>query len=221
LGDTTSIERRLALLLGAIAVVAVLGVLAILPYRLYQRDIRNATVHAHRISSITRAALDRAMQRGEDTSELIERIQQLAFVEIRLMKLQPGEAHPALTSGTGSSRLHSTHLTYVSPPIIDDEGSTWLAEMHFDLAPMKRESVVLIITLVAAVILGSALFSVAVFLLIRRSLVIPLRSVTESIDRLDPDREVLELPEHETREMADLSRALEKLGRSRGRGFHE
>lgn len=38
--DLPSGESRLALVLGGIAGVAIFGVLAILPYRLYTRDIR-------------------------------------------------------------------------------------------------------------------------------------------------------------------------------------
>ncbi len=44
--DLPSVESRLALVLAGIAGVAIFGVLAILPYRVYTRDIRNAEVHA-------------------------------------------------------------------------------------------------------------------------------------------------------------------------------
>ena len=41
------------------------GVLAILPYRLYARDVRHATVHAHRIASVVHTALSHAILEGE------------------------------------------------------------------------------------------------------------------------------------------------------------
>jgi hypothetical protein len=46
--------------------------------------------------------------------------------------------------------------------------------MEFDLAPLKRESVRLIIDLVLAVALGSLVFSAVVFVLVRQSVVLPL-----------------------------------------------
>ena len=42
MSNQQSVERHLIVVLGAIACIAVLGVLAILPYRLYMRDIRQA-----------------------------------------------------------------------------------------------------------------------------------------------------------------------------------
>lgn len=42
-----SFEQRLLLALAVIAVLAIVGTLAILPYRLYERDIRNAKLDAY------------------------------------------------------------------------------------------------------------------------------------------------------------------------------
>ena len=53
--DRSGMEFRLALTLGVIALVAVAGILAILPYRLYERDIRLASTHAHRMSAVVQS----------------------------------------------------------------------------------------------------------------------------------------------------------------------
>lgn len=213
---TKSVQLRLVQVLAAIACVAVLGVLAIVPYRLYSRDIRHATVQAHRISSVVHTALSYAMLAGDDVTDLINRFQGIADLEIRLTKLEPGEAHPAATSGRGSSNLDGTDLTYIAPPILDGEGTTWLATTHFDLSPMKRDSIRLIVDMALAVVLGSAVFSAAVLLLIRRSLLVPLRDVTRSIERIGAGNESVQMPDFETREMGDLARAVEKVCRTRG-----
>ena len=53
MSGSNSLERRLQIALAGIACVAVIGVMAILPYRLYERDIRHARVSAHRIASVS------------------------------------------------------------------------------------------------------------------------------------------------------------------------
>ena len=208
---THSAEIRLLQVLAAIAAVAVVGVLAILPYRLYQRDIRHATVHAHRIASVVQTAISHAILEGEDTSDLINRFQGMADIEIRIREREGG-ADP--TAAPGTSRLDGTELTYVAPPILDRDGHAWLAEMRFDLSPMKRESVRLIIDLVVAVILGSAVFSAVVFLIVRHSLLVPLRNVTKTIDALQPEAEPVHMPEFESREMSELADAVVKACRA-------
>lgn len=211
-----SVEYRLLQILAGIALVAVLGVLAIVPYRLYSRDIRHAQVEAHRISAVTHTALSNAVEQGEDVSDLVNRLQGIADFSLRLRQLEAGEVHPAATSGRGTSELHGTDLTYVAAPILDKDGQTWLATMEFDLSPMKRESVRLIIDLVLAVVVGSAVFSLAVYLLIRRSLVVPLRAVTASIEKIERTKEPVHLPEFETRELAALAHAIERACRAHG-----
>lgn len=207
-----SIEARLLAVLAVIALVAVLGVLAILPYRLYERDIRHATVEAHRISNLVHVALEHAVLEGEDPTRLISRLQGLADLQIRLRQLPPGEAHPVAAGGRGSSTLNDTQLTYVSAPIRDADGRTWLAEMEFDLAPMKRESVRLIIDLVLAVVIGAAIFSAVVFVMVRRALILPLGAVTAVIEQLHRDPSTPpRLPKFETREMAELAQAVERV----------
>lgn len=208
--DRRSLETRLLKVLLAIGVVAVLGVLAILPYRLYERDIRNATVDAHRLSSVVHTALSNALAQGEDPTDLINRLQGIADLDIRLVQLKSGESHPAAANGHGTSSVSGTVLTYVAPPIFDQQGGSWLAEMSFDLAPLKRDSVRLIIDLVLAVVLGSAIFSAVVFMLIRQSLVTPLRQLTHTIERRHPDHFEVEIPEFETSEMKDLADAVER-----------
>jgi hypothetical protein len=204
---THSAEIRLLQVLAAIAAVAVVAVLAILPYRLYQRDIRHATVQAHRIASIVHTALSRAILEGENTSDLINRFQGTADLEIRIREREDG-ADP--TAAPGTSRLDGTELTYTAPPILDRDRRAWLAEMRFDLSPMKRESVRLIIDLVVAVMLGSAVFSAVVFLIVRHSLLVPLRNVTQAIGSLQPESDPVRLPEFESREMSELADAVTK-----------
>jgi methyl-accepting chemotaxis protein len=210
MADRPSIERRLLQLLGGIAIVALGGVLAILPYRLYARDIRNAEVNAHRIASLVHVALSVALESGADVTDLVNRFQGIADLEIRLTRLGEGEVHPGEARGRGSSRLDGTDLTYTAPPILARDGGTWIAIMHFDLSPMKRESVRLIIDLLLAVAIGSALFSVAVFLLIRRSLLAPLRDMTRQVERYAAGDALAPLPEFESRELASLAAALER-----------
>jgi hypothetical protein len=208
--DRNSIEARLLKILAAIAVVAVAGVLTILPYRLYTRDIRHAKVQAHRLSSVVQTALGRAIARGEDPSELIERFQGAGDFSIQLTRLQDGEAHPAASSGRGSSTLSGTRLTYVAAPIIGPNDQTWLAQMEFDLSSMRRESIRLIIDLVLAVIAGSAVFSLVVFLTVRRSLVVPLREFTETIEQRHPEGHAVPMPAFDSLEMRDLASAVER-----------
>jgi hypothetical protein len=205
-----SVEVRLLQVLGAIAAVAVLGVLAILPYRLYSRDIRNATVHAHRIASVVHTSISHALREGEDPTDLINRFQGNADLRIHLQLAEDDAGAAEESSSRGWSKLEGTDLTYVSPPILDEGGRAWNAEMQFDLAPMKRESVRLIIDLVLAVMIGSGVFSLVVFLLVRKSLVMPLRNMTRTIDELDPGTGPIRMPEYESREMNELARAVAK-----------
>ena len=206
-----SVEARLLRLLILIAAVAVLGVLALVPYRLYSRDVRHAEVQAHRLASVANAALGQAVARGEDVRDLANRFQGIADFEIRLRRLQPGDLEPTATSSRGRSELDGTELTYTGTPIVGSDGTTWLATMYFDLSPMRRESVRLIVDLVVAVVLGAALFSAVVYLLIRRALVNPLRDVTRRIEDLAEGRVPGSLREFETREMAALAVAVERV----------
>ncbi len=210
-----SVETRLLQILAGIAAVAVLGVLALVPYRLYARDIRHAQVQAHRVAAVAHTAVSHAVLNGEDVADLANRLQGIADFEIRLAKLEPGELDPAASRGRGTSRLEGTDLTYTASPILDAAGTVYLPTMHFDLTPMRRESVRLIIDLVLGVLLGSAVFSAVVYLLIRRALVQPLREVTRSIERIEAS-EAVELPEFETREMSALANAIERACRAHG-----
>jgi hypothetical protein len=212
--SSKSVETHLLVLLGVIALIAVLGVLAILPYRLYSRDIRHATVEAHRVASVLNVALADAIAHGEDASGLINRFQGIADLRISLRKLEGDESHPAAESRRGTSTLDGTELTYVGAPILDKDGSTWLAEMVFDLSPMKRESVRLIIDLVLAVSAGSLAFSVLVFWLVRQYLVVPLRRTTEVLKGYDGESGAVTMPEFGSSEMRDLARAVETACRT-------
>jgi hypothetical protein len=211
-----SVERRLLAFLAVIAATAVAGVLAILPYRLYARDVRQAEVAAHRVGSLLHVALGHALQQGaseRELSDLVNRFQGIAAVELRLRPLAPGEVHPAATNGRASSERRDTDLTYHAAPILDGDGHTWLATMHFDLSPMKRESLRLILDLVLAVVLGSLAFSAAIFWLIRRALLQPLHEVTERVEEFAAGRDPGPPPRSGSRELASL---LEALDRARG-----
>jgi len=211
-----SAEHRLLWLLAGIAAVAVIGVLAIVPYRLYARDVRLAEVTAHRIGSILHVALAHDLSHAgdlEDVADLANRLQGIADLQISLRKLQPTELHPTAASGRGSSERHGTNLLFTAPPILDRDGGTWLATMRFDLSPMRRESIRLIIDLVLAVLLGSAGFSLVVFGLIRRTLLRPLHEVTHRVEAFAEGREPGPLPEFETRELVLLMDALDRARR--------
>ena len=209
-----SVETHLLALLGVIALVAVLGVLAILPYRLYSRDIRHATEEAHRVASVLNVALADAIARGEDATELINRFQGIADLRVSLTRLEGDEPHPAADSRRGTSTLDGTDLTYVAAPILGKDGGTWLAEMYFDLSPMKRESVRLIIDLVLAVVAGSVAFSVLVFWLVRQYLVVPLRHTTEVLMSYDGTSGAVTMPEFGSSEMRELAQAVETACRT-------
>jgi methyl-accepting chemotaxis protein len=216
--EARSVERRLLALLALIALIAVAGVLAIVPYRLYARDVRFAEVNAHRIGSLLHVALSHALQKGtepQDVSDLVNRFQGIADMQIQLRQLLPGEVSPGDPSGAGSSARDGTKLTYTAPPILDRDGHTWVAMMNFDLAPMKRESVRLIIDLMIAVLIGSALFSAAVFVLVRNSIVQPLREVTRQVERFAEGERLERLPQFESREMTSLLDALDRARQTR------
>jgi methyl-accepting chemotaxis protein len=200
-----------------IAGIAITGVLAILPYRLYSRDIQQATTDAHRLSSVVHVALSHALLReGVDQAsltDLVNRLQGMGNVSVRLRNLEAGELHPAATSGKGSSTRRDTELIYVAPPITDRLGTTWIATMEFDLSPMKRRSIRLITDLVLAVAIGSVAFSVMIFLLIRRTLLLPIRTVTERITEMadgDPRGESVQMPDFASAEMMKLAREVER-----------
>ena len=211
-----SVESHLIKILAGIAAVAVVGVLVLVPYRLYARDIRHAEVQAHRVATVAHTALSSAVARGEDVTDLANRFQGIADFEIRLRKQEAGELDPAATTGRGTSDLDGTDLTYTAAPIEDASGQVYLATMHFDLSPMKRESVRLIIDLILAVVLGSALFSAVVYVLIRRSLVEPLKEVTRTIEAIADSELPAAMPEFETREMLALADAVARACRAHG-----
>jgi hypothetical protein len=217
MSQAPSVERRLIMTLLVIAGIAIAGVLAILPYRLYSRDIQQATTDAHRLSSVVHVALSHALL-GEEVdqaslTDLVNRLQGMGNVGVRLRSLEPGELHPAATSGKGSSTRRDTELVYVAPPITDRRGTTWIATMEFDLSPMKRRSVRLITDLVLAVAIGSLAFSAMIFLLIRRTLLQPIRSVTQLISDI-ADGEgtggLIQMPEFASAEMETLAREVER-----------
>jgi hypothetical protein len=217
----SSVERRLVTLLVFIAVIAVVGVLAIVPYRLYERDIRLAEVNAHRIGSLLHVTLANALQRGTsitDVSDLANRLQAVADLKIRLRELPANEPSSGSPSDPGSSIRRGTDLTYTAPPILDKDGHTWIATIDFDLSPMKRESVGLIVDLVIAVLFGSLLFSVCVFWLIRGALLQPLHEVTRRVERFADGGELGPAPSFETSELRALFHALERARRFKAGG---
>lgn len=208
-----SVERKLLALLALIAAIAVIGVLAIVPYRLYERDVRLAEVNAHRIGSLLHVALANELAHGtstKDVADLVNRFQGIADMKIQLRQLLPGETSPGDPSGAGSSTRDDTDLTYTAPPILDKDGHTWVAMMYFDLSSMKRESVQLIIDLMLAVVIGSALFSAAVFVLIRNAVVQPIREVTRQVERFAEGEKLERLPSYESAELASLLDALDR-----------
>lgn len=213
MADRAGIEFRLILTLVVIALVAVAGLLVLVPYRLYERDIRNAAEHAHRVSGVVQAALSCPLDHGGDATGLIQRIQSAGEVRVALSRLEAGDLPAGAIVGRGSSVLDDTDLRYVSSPVLDARGRPWVAEMHFDLSPMKRESVRLIVDLVVAVSVGALVFSLVIFVLFRRAFVQPLRELTRRVERRgagDPD---VAWPRFESREMSELAAAIDRLVR--------
>ncbi len=212
-----SVERHLINTLALIACVAVAGVLAILPYRLYSRDVEQATTDAHRLSGVVHSSLSHALVRDDvdevSLTDLVNRLQGMGDVQVRMRQLAEGEVHPVATTGKGSSSRRDTELTYTAPPIVDKQGKTWIATMEFDLSPMKRRSIRLITDLSLAVVIGSAVFSAVIFFLIRRGLIEPIHAVTERIGKIadaGPSDEPVELPEFSSAEMVALTRQVER-----------
>lgn len=211
--EPPSVERRLVALLALIAAIAVLGMLAIVPYRLYERDVRLAEEDAHRIGSLLHVALANELAHKTDPKEmadLVNRFQGIADMKIALRQLLPGEASPGDPSGAGSSTRDDTDLTYTAPPILDEDGHTWVATMHFDLSSMKRDSLRLVFDLTLAVLIGSALFSAVVFVLVRNWIVQPLREVTKQVERFAEGAPLDRMPQFESRELTSLLEALDR-----------
>jgi hypothetical protein len=215
MSDRPSVERRLLWMLAVIAGVAVLGVVAIVPYRLYERDIRLAQTNAHRMASLLHVSLAQGLRESDDVTDLVNRLQGVAGLEIALQRLDQGEAEPVGIRGRGSSVLQGTDLTWSAPPILDGRGGTWMATMHFDLSPLKRDSVRLIIDLIFAVCAGSAVFSAAVWWFVRRGLVVPLRDITRRIESMADSGQPAELPHCESHEMASLTSAIARACHAR------
>lgn len=208
-----SVERKLLALLALIGAIAVFGVLAIVPYRLYARDVRLAEVNAHRVGSLLHVALANELRNGTSTehvADLVNRFQGIADMKVELRQLLPGETSPGNPSGAGTSTRDDTDLRYTAPPILDKEGHTWVATMHFDLSPMKRESLRLIFDLMLAVVIGSLLFSIAVFVLVRNAVVQPLREVTRQVERFAEGERLERLPSYESAELSSLLDALDR-----------
>lgn len=211
MGRGSGLQFRLGLLLGVIGLIAVGGILAILPYRLYERDIRIAAEQAHRISSVVQAALAERLATGRDARELVSRMQGAGGMGIALSRLEAGEPSQGAVAGRGSSVLDDTDLRYVSAPVPGADGRAWIAELRFDLSPMKRESLRLVLDVVLAVGFGATLFAALVFAFVRRAFVLPLRRLAAAAERLAAGSADGALPDFESPEMARIAGALERL----------
>jgi hypothetical protein len=214
MGRGSGIQFRLALTLGVIGLVAIGGILLILPYRLYERDIRIAAEEAHRVSSVVQAALADRLASGRDARELVNRIQGVGGMGLAISRLEAGEPVQGAVAGRGSSVLDDTDLRYVSAPVLDAEGRAWIAELHFDLSPMKRESLRLVLDVVLAVAFGATVFAGIVFVFVRRAFVLPLRALTGATERIAAGSLDGGLPAFESPEMVRLAEAIERLSGS-------
>jgi len=79
---------------------------------------------------------------------------------------------------------------------------------------VRRDSVGIIIDLVIAVVLGSAVFSTGIFLLVRRGLLEPLREVTRQVARIPQGGDAEELPRYASRELRDLAETVNRVYRA-------
>lgn len=211
MGRGSGLQFRLALTLAVIGLVAIGGILLILPYRLYERDIRIAADQAHRVSNVVQAALADRLASGRDARELVNRIQSAGGMGIALSRLEAGEPHTGALAGRGSSVLDDTDLRYVSAPVLDSDGRAWIAELHFDLSPMKRESLRLVLDVVLAVAFGATVFAGIVFLFVRRAFVLPLRTLAGAAERIASGSLDTGLPRFESPELARLAQAISRL----------
>jgi hypothetical protein len=206
-----SFERQLLLALLVIAAVALAGTLAILPYRLYERDIRNAQLDAHRTSGVVQAAVGLALTQGSDVEGLLERLRNVSDWGIRLEALPADTPPPSEGWGRGRSDVDGTTLTYVAAPVRDTQGRLWRLEMQHDIANLKRDSVRLIIDLLIAVGVSAAGFSLAIFLLVRRGLLRPMSHITDELERAARDGGDPVLPPASSREVAAFREAASRL----------
>ncbi len=209
--DLPSFERRLLLALGVIAVIAIVGTLAILPYRLYERDIRNAKLYAHRTSGLVHASVARALENGTDVDVLLERLRSISDAGIRLEPLPPTEARASEDWGRGQSDVDGTTLTYTAPPVRAADGTHWRLETKYDIAVLKRDSVRLIIDLLIAVVVASAAFSGVIFVLVRGGLLRPMRHITDELERVAMHGGEPDLPPASSRELAAFRKAASRL----------
>ncbi|MDH3685015.1 MAG: hypothetical protein OEP95_02260 [Myxococcales bacterium] len=206
-----SFEKQLLLALLVIAAIALAGTLAILPYRLYERDIRNAQLDAHRTSGLVQAAVGLALTQGEDVEGLLERLRSISNWGIRLEGLPSETPPPSEGWGRGRSEIDGTILTYVAPPVRDAAGGLWRLEMQHDIANLKRDSVRLIVDLLIAGGIGAAGFSIAIFLLVRGGLLRPMRHITDELERAAEDGGDPNLPPASSRELAAFREAAHRL----------
>lgn len=213
MGRGSGIQFRLVLTLVVIGLVAIAGILAILPYRLYERDIRIATSEAHRVSSVVQAALACPLRCEGNATDLVNRIQGVANIRLALSRREAGEMPAGAVAGRGSSVLDDTDLRYVSTPVLDEAGNAWIAELQFDLAPMKRESLRVVYDVVLAVAFGSIAFGVVVFFFVRSAFVLPLRALTRSVDRMAAGEMDAAFPDFESREMTELAEGIGRIAK--------
>lgn len=206
-----SFERQLLLALLVIAAIAGAGTLAILPYRLYERDIRNAQLDAHRTSGLVQAAVGLALTQGEDVEGLLERLRSISNWGIRLEALPSDTPPPSEGWGRGRSEIDGTTLTYVAPPVRGADGRLWRLEMRHDIANMKRDSVRLIIDLLVAVGIASTGFSIVIIVLVRGGLLRPMRRITDELERAAQDGGEPDLPPASSRELAAFREAASRL----------
>jgi methyl-accepting chemotaxis protein len=211
MGRGSGIQFRLVLTLAVIGLVAIAGILAILPYRLYQRDIRMAAAEAHRVSAVVQAALADRLASAGDARDLVNRLQGAGGMRIALSRLEAGDLTAGAVVGRGSSVLDDTDLRYVSAPVLDAEGRAWIAELQFDLSSMKRDSLRLVLDVVLLVAVGATAFGAIVFAFVRRAFVLPLRELARLGERMGAGEDVEHLPSFESLEMAQLASALGRL----------
>jgi methyl-accepting chemotaxis protein len=146
-----------------------------------------------------------------DAAGLVRRIQGVGDMRIALARLEAGEMPAGALAGRGSSVLDDTDLRYVSSPVLDVRGDPWVAEMHFDLSAMKRESVRLIVDVLVAVAVGALVFSVVIYVLFRNAFVRPLRELTRRVERMAAGERDVPMPTFESRELTELAAAAQRL----------
>lgn len=251
-------ERRLVRMIALLVAVTVGGLLVLLPYRLYERDLGVAREHARLVSDELATMVRMTMLTMKDILALdpsvrldlvAEKIEDLYFafddahdlefrvirapiVEFQYMAIEGRSAdrpeiEQVLKTGTPQSDLDGVILTSWSPITATDACGEChkdlehqpvktgtplgVVETTFDLTRQRQQSVRTIAGVTGFLAVMIAAMGIVTLTVIRKSLVNPLRTLSDALRRRAADPEAADLPRFETEEMSELMAAIETL----------